>query len=287
MRRGFRVRALARRPDRAQHLASQGVELIEGDLHDTAALQQLLDTSTAVIHAAGAVRGNSRQDFDRINVAGTGMLLAAISSQATPPRLLLLSSLAAREPQLSWYAASKRAAEKLLERHQDLDWVVLRPPAVYGPGDKEMLPIFQWMARGIAFVPGSTSVRFSLIHITDLVSAIIACLQTPATRHQTLTLGDGKPGGYDWHEMAAIAAATFSRPVRLWPVPAWLLNTVARLNLAIARITGNAAMLSPPKLRELRHADWVTDNQAITAATGWTPQTGLREGLDQIFKAEL
>ena len=145
---------MARTPGRAQHLASQGVSLVEGDLDDNAALQQLVSGAAAVIHAAGAVRGSSQQDFDHINVTGTAHLLAAITAQAEPPRLLLLSSLAAREPGLSWYAASKRAGEALLGSHPDLDWLVLRPPAVYGPGDREMLPVFEAMARGIAPVPG-------------------------------------------------------------------------------------------------------------------------------------
>ena len=91
-----------------------------------------------------------------------------------PPRLLLLSSLAAREPELSWYAASKRGGEELLKTHTGLDWIVLRPPAVYGPGDKEMLPVFRAMSRGIAPVPGETTSRISLVHVNDLVMAVIA-----------------------------------------------------------------------------------------------------------------
>ena len=132
----------------------------------------------AVIHGAGAVRGNSQADFDRVNVAGTAALLGAISAQTRPPLLLLLSSIVAREPQLSWYAHSKWEGEQMLLQLRDLDRVILRPPAVYGPGDKEMLPIFQWMHRGIALVPGSPEARTSLIHVSDLVDAIIACLRS-------------------------------------------------------------------------------------------------------------
>lgn len=228
------------------------------------------------------MRGNSQADFDCVNVAGTAAVLKAISAQAHPPRLLLLSSLAAREPQLSWYAHSKREGEQLLEEFTHIDRVVLRPPAVYGPGDKEMLPIFQLMHRGIAVVPGSPDVRMSLIHVSDLVEAILACLQSPAASGQTLALCDGRPNGYNWHEMVDIAAQHWSRRIRLVRVPRWLLNTIAKANSALAGLTGNAPMLTPPKLRELRHSDWVADNHAITAATGWTPKIGLREGLEQL-----
>lgn len=278
---------MARTPGRAQHLASQGVALVEGDLDDSAALQRLVTGAAAVVHAAGAVRGSSQQDFDHINVTGTDQLLAAITARKTPPRLLLLSSLAAREPGLSWYAASKRAGESLLDSHPDLDWLILRPPAVYGPGDKEMLPVFLAMARGIAPVPGDTAARISLIHVRDLVAAVIACLRSEAARHRTLTLCDGKVNGYDWREMADLVAAVWGRRVRLWQVPRWLLDSLAWANVHSARLTGRSPMLTPPKLRELRHRDWVVDNGLITATTGWEPSIGLRQGLEQLHKAEL
>jgi 2-alkyl-3-oxoalkanoate reductase len=260
----------------------QGVSLVEGDLANAAALQQLVTNCAAVVHGAGAVRGNSQADFDRVNVAGTAALLAAINAQQHPPLTILLSSIVAREPQLSWYSHSKWEGEQLLALYDHLDRVILRPPAVYGPGDREMLPIFQWMQRGIALVPGAPEARTSLIHVSDLVDAIIACLQGEGAKRQALALCDGKQQGYSWRELAAIAAGHWSRPVRLWCVPHWLLDAVAALNSGMAAMTGRAPMLTPPKLRELRHPDWVADNDAITAATGWTPRIGLREGLEQL-----
>ena len=260
---------------------------MEGDLDNTDALRQLVAGSAAVIHAAGAVRGASRLDFDHINVTGSANVLAAVAAQARPPRLLLLSSLAAREPGLSWYAASKQAGEDLLAQRPDLDWVILRPPAVYGPGDREMLPLFRAMARGIAPVPGAAAARISLVHVADLVAACLACLESGATRGQTLTPCDGRAGGYDWREMADLVGAVWGRRVRLWQVPRWLLDGIAWINVTSARLSGRAPMLTPAKLRELRHGDWVTDNADITRATGWRPDIGLRQGLEQLRKAEL
>lgn len=277
--RGYKVRALVRNPAKAAALRACGAELVEGNLSDARALSQFVAGCDAVVHGAGAVRGNTQDDFDRVNVAGAAAVLAAVRGEARPVRLLVLSSLAAREPQLSWYSHSKRAGEKLLEQARDIDWVILRPPAVYGPGDREMLPIFQWMRRGIALVPGSPEARTSLIHVSDLVAAMLACLRSPSATGQTLALCDGAPNGYSWAEMADIAAQFWSRPVRLWRVPSWLLDSIAALNSGIAGITGRAPMLTPPKLRELRHEDWVVDNRAITAATGWTPRIGLQAGL--------
>ena len=234
---------------KAEALIALGAETVNGSLSDTASLDQLCRDCRAIVHAAGAVRGSNQADFDRVNLDGTAALIACLKSREEPPQLLFLSSLAAREPGLSWYAASKRAAEDLLREDSELDWTILRPPPVYGPGDREMLPVFDMMSRGIAPVAGSAEARIALIHVADLVDLIIACLQTGATRHRTLTASDGRPGGYDWHQMAAIAGDVWSRKVRIWRIPRWLLNTVASLNLLQSRLFGRSPMLTPAKTR--------------------------------------
>jgi nucleoside-diphosphate-sugar epimerase len=147
-----------------------------------------------------------------------------------------------------------------------------------------MLPIFEWMRRGIALVPGTPDARTSLIHVSDLVSAIIACLQSVSARHKILALSDGTPEGYSWREIAGIARDHWSREVRLWRIPPLLLNCVAALNSGIAKVTGSLPMLTPPKLRELRHENWVADNEEITATTGWSPSLTLRKGLNRLQK---
>ena len=218
---------------------------------------------------------------------GSGWLLTGLTALTQTPRLLLLACQAEREPGLAWYAARKRGGEQLLQSHPKLDWLVVRPPAVYGPGDKEMLPVFKAMSRGIAPVPGQIPARISLIHVNDLVTALITCLETPATRHQVLTLCDGQENGYDWRDMANLASTVWGRTVRLWQVPARLLDWVARINVYSARLTGRAPMLTPPKLRELRHPSWVVDNRAITEMTSWQPTIDLKKGLEILYKAEI
>lgn len=285
---GYPVSALVRNPALAADLAASGVTLVPGDLDDGDALRALLDNCDVVIHLAGAVRGNSQQSFDHTNVRGTQNLLEALATRKELPGLLLISSLAAREPGLSWYARSKYQAEQCLhDGSADLDWAIIRPPAVYGPGDKEMLPVFLSMARGIAPVPGDPAARVSLIHVEDLASAIIACLGLPRLQHQTFTLDDGTIGGYDWEEMAAIAGGVWQRKVRLVRLPGPLLDVLARANLTLSRVLAYAPMLTPAKLRELRHPNWVVDNDEITAATGWRPRLPLSKGLEELRNSQL
>jgi nucleoside-diphosphate-sugar epimerase len=257
---------------------SRGALPVAGDLGDPDALRRLVSGCSAVVHAAGVVRGASRRDFDRVNTDGTAALCDVVAQTAPSARLLVLSSLAAREPALSWYAASKRAAEERVAA-SGLDWTILRPPAVYGPGDQEMRAVFRTMARGLAPVPGSPAARVSLIHVEDLARAILACLCSPQTRHRTLCLDDGKRGGYDWEELASVAGDVYGRKVHLLRVPGLLLDGVAGLNLQLARLRGRAPMLTPAKLRELRHPDWTVDNAEISALTDWRPSIRLRAGL--------
>ena len=279
---GFAVRILVRCLRRARALGACVDEIVAGDLHDREALCRLVDGVYAVVHCAGVVRGARQADFDRVNVQGVENLVTVMLTVQPdrPARLLSLSSLAAREPSLSFYASSKYRGEQVLVRQTgSLHWLVLRPPAVYGPGDRELLPVFRLMSRGIAPVPGSTDARFSLLYVEDMAALVRAWLQQAAPPSGVYTLDDGTPGGYSWQDVAAIVARLCQRPVRIVPVPAALLSIPAWANRGLGRLFGYAPMLTPEKLRELRHPDWVCDNRAVQQVLDWRPRYRLEQGL--------
>ena len=284
------MRALVRQPAAAGDLDALGCVCIPGDLEQRDALAQLIDGADCVIHCAGVVRAGRYAHFHQGNVNGSLNLFERIAADSRPARVLYFSSLAAREPQLSWYARSKFAAEQALlataPAQVPFDWTVLRPPAVYGPGDREMLPLFRLMAqRGIAPLPGSSQARVSLLHIDDLVAATLAILDSDRASGMTLPLHDGETGGYSWQDIADTAASTWGRPVTLRPVPRPLLNIAAAANLRLARLTRRAPMLTPSKLRELRHPDWVCDNAEISQVCDWQPRIGLAAGFASLTGA--
>ena len=101
------------------------------------------------------------------------------------------------------------------------------------------------------------------------------------------TLCDGREGGYDWHELAAAVEQVWQRRVRLWSVPRGLLNLVAATNLRLAQCFGYAPMLTPAKLRELRHPNWVVSNEEIQSVYQWQPTIGLDKGLTEIRETVL
>jgi nucleoside-diphosphate-sugar epimerase len=277
---GYHVRALTR--DRSAHKLPKlaGLEAVSGSLQDSESLRHLLQDASAVVHCAGAVRGVTAADFNAVNVDGLSQLVRAALSLSSRPRFLSLSSLAARAPQLSHYASSKRQGEQALaSMAADMEWVALRPPAVYGPGDKEMLPLFQWMGRGIAPVLGAAHARVSLLYVEDLCAAVLRWLDAGQCESGIYELNDTQSGGYSWDEIIANVSALRARRIFRLTLPATLLRSLAGVNVTAARLIGYAPMLTPGKVRELRHPDWVADNTALTAAIGWQPEISLQEGL--------
>lgn len=277
---GWRIQALVRPTASRARLAAVGAELVVGDLGDLDSLRRFIYQAEAVVHCAGAIRGASQAYFNRVNVDGVARLVHAAAGEHPAPRFLLISSLAAREPHLSAYGASKRQGEKVLAAGAGaMPWAVLRPPAVYGPGDRELLPLFRWMEKGIAPVLGPRNARFSLLYVEDLAEAVVQWLESGRAVHRTFELDDGRAGGYTWSDVANTVARLRSRGVTLVRVPVLLLKVLAALNLAAARGLGYQPMLTPGKIRELRHQNWVCDSAALTGATGWSPKVSLEEGL--------
>jgi len=277
---GHRIKTLIRPTSEHKRPAGVAATWIQGDLEDLASLRRLVDGADAVIHCAGAVRGASREQFNRVNADGLARLAQAATAQKPAPRFLLISSLAAREPHLSHYASSKRQAEKLLTAiYGRLPWTIYRPCAVYGPGDREMLPLFRWMARGFAPIIGSGNGRFSMLYVEDLADAIAQWLDCNACRYGTYELHDGHPGGYSWHDVIDTVQRLRAGSVVRIKIPLVAVKLLAGCNLSAARIIGYAPMLTPGKVRELCHLNWAADNTALNSATGWSPQILLREGL--------
>lgn len=278
---GYGIQALIRPASTWKRPVDLAVRWIEGDLSDLDSLRRLVDGATAVVHCAGAVRGATREQFNRVNVDGLARLVRAAAAQQPAPRFLLISSLAAREPHLSHYAASKRLGEKVLvEKSDRLSWTIYRPCAVYGPGDRELLPVFEWMAKGIAPILGSGHARFSLLYVKDLAEAIVQWLDG-SCMSDTFELHDGHPGGYSWHDVINTFKHLRTKSVISVKMPMVLVRLVSALNLFASRIFGYAPMLTPGKVRELSHSDWVCDNTALSRAIGWTPRVLLPEGLQK------
>lgn len=259
-----------------QH-ADERCEVLECAFSDTQGLSRAVEAVSAIVYCAGSVRGKNLHDFLPANVAGVKAIMEAQASHAPQVPFLLISSLAAGRPEISDYARSKYLGEKAVRQTAASPWTILRPPAVYGPGDIEMLPVLKMASRGLIFRPGPENQRLSLLYSDDLATAVLAWLRSwHKCTGQIFSIDDGWPGGYDW---PAIARASGRKRFRIVGIPYPLLAATARINLLLSALTGHAPMLTPGKIRELTQTDWLCDNTAFSRATGWQPQTDLVNGM--------
>lgn len=265
---GFAVRALARKPQKPR----PGVEWVRGDLDNVKALAKLADKAEAVIHIAGLVNADA-EAFERCNVVGT---LAVIEAAITAgvPRLVFVSSLSAREPELSAYGASKLRAEKLVAA-SPLDWTIVRPPAVYGPRDDGMFELFRAARWGV--VPTPKTGKASLIHVDDLARLLLALVPAGEdVAHKRFEPDDGKRGGWDHYELArAIGWAVGRRPFVLG-LSRKAMERAAKLDMALRK---DKAKLTLDRASYFSHPDWVVAEAAAVPDARWKPQVETREGL--------
>jgi nucleoside-diphosphate-sugar epimerase len=275
-RRGFRLRLLVRRWSPLPSLAGIAADMVLGDLADEPALKRLVEGADAVVHAAGLIKARRPSDFMAVNRDGTA-LLSALAPEAT---FVLLSSLAAREPQLSPYAASKRAAEQVVAGRSG-PWLTVRAPAVYGPGDRETLAYFKSVARGLAPRPRLSGARLSLIHVADLAEALaLAVDRSPlaTVAASTCEIDDGRDGGYSYRDMAAAAGRAVGRRVLPLPVPRLVMAGLARANALGNALGGPVRILTPAKVNEIFHRDWTVHDRRLAAALGFRPGHDLATG---------
>lgn len=266
---GRDVQALARRPQDKR----KGVKWIAGDLGDKRALKKLVQGVEAVIHVAGVVNAPDPAEFEKGNVAGTLALIEAAIA-AGVPRFVFVSSLSAREPGLSAYGRSKAKAEKLVKA-SGLDWTIVRPPAIYGPRDRDMFELFRVAKWGV--IPTPKEGRASLIHVDDLAALLTALVPGgEGVTHRTLEPDDGKRGGWEHYELArAIGHAVGRRP----KVLALSKRTMEWAAKADGMMRGRKAKLTLDRVGYLTHPDWVVGHGGRIPASLWRPRIETREGL--------
>ena len=267
---GVTVRALARQPQAVR----ADVTWVAGALDDAAALDQLCAGADAVLHVAGAVNVPNRAAFAAANIAGTQAVVDA-AARAGTARFIHVSSLAAREPALSDYGWSKAGAEDGV-RAAPMPVVIVRPPGVYGPRDKDMLEAFRMAAGGVMLLPPSGA--GSWLHVSDLASLLMKLATLPDFPAGALfEVDDGTPGGLTHRALGKAIAAAVGRPGALAiSAPRWLIHLAARGDRLVR---GDSAKLTPDRAAYMAHPDWVADPAKRPDAALWRPRIGHAEGL--------
>jgi len=262
---GARVLVPTRRYESAKHLILlPGVEVVEANIHDDAALRRLVAGKDAAINLIGILHSRRGSpygpDFQRAHVDMPRRIVAACAAEGVP-RFLHMSALGAAADGPSMYQRSKADGELAARSEGTVAATIFRPSVVFGPGDK-FLTVFARVQRNMPFVwlPGA-SVDFQPVYVCDVAEAFANALTDLKTRHQVYDLGG--PDIYSLGEMVRLAGryAGCERPVFEMPRP------VARIAAAFLELLPGNPLMSRDNLDSMK-IDNVVDPavQATTAA---------------------
>lgn len=285
---GDTVTALVRSPEKARDLPGRGVRIAPGDLGSMEALRSAVHGQDIIYHVAGLVAARNEAEFLAVNRDGMVRLLDA-ATDAGRPRIVLVSSLAAGGPTergtrlsgdeaphpVTAYGRSKLAGERVLRRGT-LPWTIIRPPAVYGPHDTEMLRVFRAAKLGVAPVFGDGAQELSLIYGPDLGQALAAAGRTPETTGKIYYASH--PELLTSASLVKIIGRALGRSVRLIPLPRWTARGALAVTGTLARLARRPTLLTPDKANEFFAPAWTCDSSTLTAATGWQPEFDLARG---------
>lgn len=289
---GLQVRALARAPQRARHLADLGFEVVPGSLEDAAALEQACRGIEVIVHMAAVTHARSDAEYERVNVAGTrGLLAAALARQPRPGRFVFLSSLAAAGPctdgravgtadtprPLTAYGRSKLAGERLLMQAADrIEVAILRAPAVYGPHDTDLYHFFRLAKYGVIPVPTGLPRRLQMVHAADLAAALVRAATAPAAAG-VYHIAESRT--YTWEEVGRLVGEAVGRRVRVVRVPAALVSGLAAASETAAGLVGRSSIFNRDKARELLAPGWLCETETARTVLGYEAGIPLAEGL--------
>lgn len=263
-----------------------------GGFDDAASLDAALDGVTHVIHCAGATKALSRAAFFAVNQLVTRKLIDAINRRGNfIQRLLHVSSLAAAGPAtadhpkresdtatpVSDYGASKLAAENEVRERCRCDWTIVRPPAVYGPRDREFLRLFHAVKAHLAPRFGGGRQQLTLVYVEDLAAAIVAALTHSGASRETFFLGVAEV--VTARELTDHVAAVSQRWTLPLPLPNAVLWLACQWAECVTRITEKANVLNAQKYAELSAAGWVCDVTKMKRVLDCECPTTVREGL--------
>jgi nucleoside-diphosphate-sugar epimerase len=286
LKQGHRVRALVRSPKKAEALGISGVEWIAGDLGSVEALREGAQGADVVFHVAGLVAARSMDEYLAVNRDGTARVLEASPAAS---RFVLVSSLAAAGPSspghplqgdeppmpVSNYGRSKLAAEAIV-RAGSRPWVIVRPPAVYGPRDTEMLRLFKAAAMGLAPVFGNGTQQLSMVYGPDLADAIAAAGTAAATAEQVLY--PAHPEVISSADTVRIIGEACGKRVSIIPIPSPIGRLILQVTGTAAKLAGRTTLLTPDKGSEFFQAAWTCSPATLEQLTGWRAKHDFRTG---------
>tara|TARA_B100000683_G_scaffold75048_1_gene73933 strand:- start:1305 stop:2279 length:975 start_codon:yes stop_codon:yes gene_type:complete len=285
--------AFVRRAASAQQLQKAGIDCRVGAFDDALSLQTSLKDISAIVHSAGGGKASRPASFFENNVTPTEQLLQA-ASQSDVKRFILISSLAAAGPSpdgtpklntspltpISPYGESKVQAEELVQQAKTrFHMGIVRPPAIYGPEDTRLLPLFRAAYKRWAPIPGGLRKTLSLIHVKDCAAAIVRTLEADYPNGTAFFVDDGAP--HPVTELIELMGLAYQHRVITLGIPGWLFKPLALAGYGLSKTLGRESIITPSKIKELLCPHWVCESTQTQAILNWQPQIPLDRGIAQ------
>jgi len=288
--RKFKIYALVRNPQNLKWLAGQPVTLLPGDINNLPSFPVDFDY---IFHLAGLTKSHNPSEFYRINYQGTLQLLETVAQQKkAPQKFIFLSSLAVSGPSsslagvteeepprpLTPYGRSKLLGEEACLRFQDIfPLAILRVSAVYGPRDKDFLPFFKIVKKGLLPLVRPGRRYLSICYVADLIRALELCLDKNFRSGEIFHVAHPQP--ISWDELGREAARILQRRVIPIFIPLGVLLGAALFNYFKDRFSHTPSPLNLQKYRELKQKNWVADTKKIHRLLDFRAEYDLSRGL--------
>ena len=287
---GQPMRALVRASSDTTRLRANDCDVRAADLTDVGAWAAALDGIDVVLHLAAATRARDEAEYRRANVDTTAALMSVAAALPHPPRVVFLGTLASVGPSLDGrpvhedaaarpltaYGRTKLEAERIVLGSTRVPAVVLRPPAIYGPRDRDLFTFFRLARLGVQPVPAGPDRPVQLIHVRDVVSAILAAA---GSNRSGRVYHIAEPAIRAWSQVSALIADAVGRhPIRV-PVPRAALRAAALISEGTARLAGRSTIFNRDKVRELLAPAWICTTERAAAELDFRAAIPLEQGI--------
>jgi len=273
----------------------RGAKISTCELDDLPELKNCTKDIDIIIHLAGATRTLTEKEMFNVNCQYTKNLLDV--SENKDIHFIYVSSQAAAGPALSpdipvtesdtpnpltWYGKSKLAAEIEVKKwgsRNNNKFTILRPPSVFGPGEKDIFSCFKLMKSNLSLIMGFSRKMLSVVYVKDLVSSILHVAENIEPTGETYFVSSDLP--HSWEELFSAIASSMGKQRHLTiKLPEITAYPVACFSELVARIKKEPALINSQKIIEMKQNYWVCSN-ALIKSTGWKPQYSLSEAMDE------
>ncbi len=296
--RGYQVTCMVRKTSNLRWLSGLKVEYVYADINTKESLKDALKEFDLIFHAAGLTKATSREKYFKANCQGTKNLLeVCVEDNPKIKRFVHISSQAVvgpgkdRQPldetapchPITDYGKSKLQGEEVvLEYSSKLPVTIIRPPAVYGPRDSDILGFFKVANKGFKTLLGKGESYISLCYVGDLVDGIILAAESPKAIGQIYFIANDQI--YSWREAFKIIACVLDKKLITLRIPRAFLFAVAFVSENVFRLLGKSTAVNMQKIRELTQRYWLCDVSKAKEELGFSPKYKLKEGAEKTVR---